>query len=150
MDSSELTGEQIGDLRKLVTNYFGADMLDRVLDGRADLAGAGKNLTATILIFDLRNSTGISEKIGPENFSGFLSEIFTDIMDLIYGHQGVVNKLLGDGVLATFGVPEARGDDVYNAALCALQIRDYLNTFNDVLPQLITRIGMSKKRFNSG
>ncbi len=97
----------------------------------------GTHLNASMLFFDLRGSTTIAEKLEPMIFSEFLSELFTDIMDLIYGNGGTVNKIMGDGIFATFGCPETTGDDAYQCTKTALQIREYLNTFNDVRPSYL-------------
>lgn len=93
----------------------------------------------TILFFDIRNSTGIAESLSPKNFANFLSEIFTDIMDLIYGSGGSVNKMLGDGIMATYGAPMSSGNDAMNAVRTAELIMEYLDTYNDVRPNYITK-----------
>jgi len=95
--------------------------------------------TATVLFFDIRNSTAIAESCSPENFASFLSDILTDIMDLVYGCSGSVNKLLGDGLLAVFGAPFSRDNDAANALEAANRIRDYLMTFNDVRPSFLEK-----------
>jgi adenylate cyclase len=97
------------------------------------------NRKVTILFFDIRNSTGIAESLEPDKFASFLSEIFTDIMDLIYGCGGSVNKLLGDGMMAAFGCPLSTDYDAYNAIKTAVMIQEYLGTYNDVKPDYITQ-----------
>lgn len=103
-------------------------------DSTATELHARSRRTATVLFFDIRNSTAIAESCSPENFASFLSDILSDIMDLIYGCHGSVNKLLGDGLLAVFGAPFSRDNDAANALEAANRIRDYLDTFNDVRP----------------
>lgn len=63
-----------------------------------------------------------------------LSDILTDVMYLIYGNHGSVNKMLGDGLMASFGCPISYDNDAFNAVHTAVQIREYLSTFNDVRP----------------
>jgi class 3 adenylate cyclase len=121
----------------MLRRYFTDEMVENILSNSVDTGLSGKHTHATILFFDLRGSTTIAEKLEPMLFSEFLSELFTDIMDLIYGNGGSVNKMLGDGILATFGVPEPLGDDTFKCAQTALQILDYLDTFNDVRPDYI-------------
>jgi PAS domain S-box-containing protein len=93
-----------------------------------------KKQKVTILFFDIRNSTGIAEKLAPETFAEFLNDILKDIMDLVYGLKGSVNKLIGDGLMATFGAPLSTGRDALNAVEAAREIYAYLKTFNDVRP----------------
>lgn len=99
---------------------------------------ATSRLKVTILFFDIRNSSGIAECLDPELFARFLNDILTDIMDLVYGCHGTVNKLTGDGLMATFGAPFQRPDDALNAVEAGARISDYLKTFNDVRPAFLT------------
>ena len=120
----------------VIMNYMSDDLISYIdKTGNNPLVSALK--IVTILFFDIRQSTGIAEKLESEIFASFLSDIFTDIMDLIYGNNGSVNKMIGDGIMATFGCPIEHGNDVQNAVTTAVQIRDYLRTFNDVRPEYL-------------
>ncbi len=122
--------------KKRMARYFSDDLVDRILANDPALL-EGANVRASLLFFDLRNSTGIGESLEPKQFSEFLTSVFTDIMDLIYGNQGSVNKMMGDGIMATFGCPVSAGDDTLNCVRCALSIREYLNTYNEVRPEYL-------------
>lgn len=120
----------------LLMRYGSDELMDHVLKtGRNPMESGRKKIT--VLFFDIIGSTSIAEKLDPEVFTSFLSDIFIDIMDLIYGNHGSVNKLLGDGLMATFGVPLDTGNDALNAVNTAKQIEDYLNTYNDVKPDFM-------------
>ncbi|MBX7056420.1 MAG: PAS domain S-box protein [Leptospirales bacterium] len=123
--------------RKTLERFFSRDILDQVLEKKISDRLGGKRCNATTLFFDLRGSTGIAEQLDPDVFAEFLSMIHTDVMDLIYGNHGSVNKLIGDGILATFGVPTATGDDAMNAVRCAEQVRSYMQVFNEVRPDYL-------------
>lgn len=131
--------------RKLLTKYFSEDIVEGILKDEHANSLSGRHQDATIMFFDVRRSTTIAENLEPLVFAEFLSEFFTDIMDLVYGNHGSVNKLLGDGIMSTFGCPVPSENDVLNAAKCALQIRKHLEMFNDVRPDYITdpiKVGM--------
>jgi|JI10StandDraft_1071094.scaffolds.fasta_scaffold58225_2 adenylate cyclase len=131
--------------RKLLTKYFSEDIVEGILQDEHANSLSGRHQEATIMFFDVRRSTTIAENLEPQIFAEFLSEFFTDIMDLVYGNHGSVNKLLGDGIMSTFGCPVPTEHDVLNAAKCALQIRNHLATFNDVRPDYIKepiKVGM--------
>lgn len=122
----------------LMMRYMDDDTVNFIQKtGSNPLEAASKKVT--ILFFDIRNSTGIAECVSPAQFADFLCELFTDIMDLIYGSGGSVNKMLGDGLMATFGCPMSSGNDSYNAVETALQIQKYLETYNDVRPDYIEK-----------
>jgi adenylate cyclase len=111
--------------RKLLTKYFSEDIVEGILQDEHANSLSGRHQEATIMFFDVRRSTTIAENLEPQIFAEFLSEFFTDIMDLVYGNHGSVNKLLGDGIMSTFGCPVPTEHDVLNAAKCALQIRNH-------------------------
>lgn len=121
---------------KLLSQYISEGLIAHVRDtGENPLLSTKKK--GTMLFFDIRNSTAIAERLQPDVFASLLSDIFTDTMDLIYGNNGSVNKLVGDGFLATFGCPVSSGRDAENAVKTAVQITEYLKTFNDVRPDFL-------------
>lgn len=131
--NGELEGinEKLEKEKNILAHYFSYDFVEHVLNETISPNLGGNNVEASILFFDLRNSTHIAESMKPELFSVFLSNVLKDVMDIIFDHLGSVNKLLGDGILATFGCPEPSGDDAENCCRCALAIRKYLENFNE-------------------
>lgn len=122
--------------KNLMASYLSDDLIEYIRrTGEDPLANSRRQ--ATILFFDIRQSTTIAEKLEPEVFAAILSDLFTDVMDLVYGNHGSVNKMLGDGLMATFGCPIVCGNDAENAVRAALQIHEYLQTFNDVRPDAL-------------
>jgi PAS domain S-box-containing protein len=117
----------------LLSRHLGEDVIDHIRKtGKNPLKT--KKQKVTVLFFDIRGSTEIAEKLAPEVFAEFLNDILMDIMDLVYGCKGSVNKLIGDGLMATFGAPLSTGRDAHNAVEAAQKIYNYLRTFNDVRP----------------
>lgn len=117
--------------KKLLTKYFSYDLVEQILNEEVSTDLGGKNVEASILFFDVRNSTGMAEKMLPENFSHLLSEIIAGVMKQIFHNYGSVNKLLGDGVLATFGAPLTHPDDAAFSVKCALEIQHFMKEFNE-------------------
>jgi class 3 adenylate cyclase len=136
-DELQKNNERLDRDKRILQKFFSRDFLDQVLEEKISHNLGGERLPATILFLDIRNSTSIAEQIDPAVFSQFLSEIFTDVMDLVYGHHGSVNKLIGDGLLATFGCPVRTEKPALDAMHCALAVRDYMATFNDVRPDYL-------------
>jgi PAS domain S-box-containing protein len=120
----------------LLTRYMGEDEIALVRRTGENPLGTKKR-KVTILFFDIRNSSGIAESLAPDMFAQFLNDILTDIMDLVCGCKGSVNKLIGDGLMATFGAPVQTGRDALNAVEAAQEIHRYLHTFNDVRPDYL-------------
>lgn len=132
--------------KSLLSQYFSGDMLARVLKGGAQ---APVNLgPAALLTVHLNGVEGLWSQAGAQGFTEFLNEILTDLMDLVYGQGGSVNKILGDTLLTSFGAPLAQGDDAERALRCAGEMLRWLKTFNDVRPEwmaepLTLSLGMS-------
>ena len=70
----------------------------------------GERREVTMLFQDIRDFTGISEKMAPEELVGMLNQFFTEIVAAVEAEGGVVKKLLGDGVKTLFGAPLAHAD----------------------------------------
>lgn len=123
--------------KRLLERYFPENLVDILVDeGRLAELG-GKNVPVTVMFCDIRNSTGIAESISAANFATLLNDFFSGIMDLTYANGGSVNKLLGDGMLITFGCPIPGDSDAINCVRLALQFREYIRTFNEIKPDYL-------------
>ncbi|MCB1325811.1 MAG: response regulator [Spirochaetales bacterium] len=120
--------------KSLLTRYFAKDLVEKLLNEEISADLGGTNLPATIMFVDMRDSTAIAERMAPEDFAAFLSTVLSNLMEIIFDCRGSVNKLTGDGVLATFGCPVPTDDDAFHAARCALRIRDFVQEQNQKAP----------------
>ena len=114
----------------LLSRYFSADLIEKILSGAISAEIGGSTVAATILVLDLRGSTGIAERMSPADFAQFLSDLFEDFADIIYGHGGTIINFTGDGFVVGFGVPKSTGKDVMSAARTAIDIRRSLREYN--------------------
>lgn len=121
----------------ILSQYFSKDIVEKILTSSGKNLLKGENVTATIMFFDIRNFTTISESIAPDKVADLLNYLYTDIMDLVFSHNGSVNKIIGDAILATFGAPIASEHDARNAVLCALAIQKTFDFFNQVKPHYL-------------
>lgn len=96
--------------------------------GKIDLGG--EEVEATILFSDIRNFTAMSEKMSAREVVDFLNDFFSHIVEPILTNHGVVNKYIGDCVMALFGVPNKIDDHPDRAVLSALAMRKALTTYN--------------------
>ncbi|MEM9771426.1 MAG: adenylate/guanylate cyclase domain-containing protein [Cyanobacteria bacterium P01_D01_bin.73] len=113
----------------------------------------GRRVTATILFSDIRNFSPVAEQMEPEALLEWLNQYLVVISESVQGHGGTVNKFMGDGMMALFGVPVPRTNaaevaaDAQNAVDCALAIQDGLVQLNQRfeeqgLPPIQIRIGI--------
>lgn len=89
----------------------------------------------TVLFADLIDSTELGESLDPEQYGSVLSTFFDSMREEIEAEGGVVEKFIGDAILAAFGVPVAHEDDPARALKAALRMRQRLIEVNDKLGQ---------------
>lgn len=143
--------------RRLLGQQTSPEIAQALWDGRQQLLQDGKlpaqMLTATILFSDICDFTSLSEQQPPQQLLGWLNDYFMAMTEAVQDHQGVVNKFIGDGLMAVFGVPIARTSpleiaaDAERAVACALAMDQRLAQLNQQwqrqgLPPIRIRIGM--------
>ena len=83
-------------------------------------------LTATIVFTDIIGFTRLAEQIPPRETNMILNQYFSMVTDIIFRHDGTLDKYIGDGVMAVFGAPMERQDDAERAILAAKEMRERL------------------------
>jgi adenylate cyclase len=121
---------------------FGQQVSREVLQTLTIEKGKTKKLEATVLALDIRNFSAFAENKSPDQIMDFQNQIFSPIIKIINQHQGVVNQILGDGIMATFGTPVANPLHPDMAFESALQIRKKVFELfkKGIIPE--TRIGI--------
>ncbi len=89
--------------------------------GKLELRGEEKNIT--VMFSDIRNFTGLAERLSPRQTCELLNEYFTVMTEVIMAHQGTVDKLLGDAVMAMWGAPLDDEQHAVNAVRAALSMK---------------------------
>ncbi|WP_437951447.1 adenylate/guanylate cyclase domain-containing protein [Sorangium sp. So ce296] len=132
-------------LRSTFGKYMTESVLEHLLAGKVQLGG--ETLTVSILFCDIRSFTTISEKMNAHELVGLLNEYFTEMVAIILDEGGVVDKYIGDAIMAVFGAPVPRPDDAVRAVRAAIRMRAALARFNERLaergiPALKTGVGI--------
>jgi class 3 adenylate cyclase len=104
-------------------------LVEEVLSGRM-ARPRPRRQEVTVLFCDARNYTTLSEGLEPEQVVELLNEWFTVATRAIRHHGGIVDKFIGDAIMAVFGVPEPKPDDAARAVHAALEMRDALASLN--------------------
>lgn len=105
----------------------------------------GERREITVLFCDIRDFTTTTRGMAPEAVIDLLNEHMTALTEIVHRHHGVVDKFVGDLIMAIFGAPTSHGDDAGNAAACALEMmsrRDELNQ-TSAHPPLLAGIGIA-------
>jgi len=104
--------------------------------------------TITAIFFDLVGSTGLTERLDPEEARAVVGQFYAAVQGVVERFEGTIANLLGDGVLAVFGLPAAHEDDPERAVRAGLAMKDVMASLNADLAgtfgiQLQVRAGLS-------
>jgi adenylate cyclase len=107
----------------------------------------GVNQTITVLFADVRGFTRLAEHAPPEQVVQLLNLYFSAMSDIIFGHNGTLDKYIGDGLMALFGAPTTTPDDASNAVVVAMRMQQRIQKLNEDfraagLPQVSVGIGL--------
>lgn len=132
-------------LRATMGKYMTQAVMDHLMRGKVELGG--ESLTVTILFTDIRSFTSISETMSAHDLVKLLNEYFTDMVGVIMEEGGVVDKYIGDAIMAVFGAPVPKADDARRAVRAAVRMRLALVSLNERLavrgaPPIKTGIGL--------
>jgi class 3 adenylate cyclase/tetratricopeptide (TPR) repeat protein len=92
----------------------------------------------TVLFSDMSGYTAMSEKLDPEEVKEIMGKIFGEISKAIPRYEGVIDKFIGDAVMALFGIPHSHEDDPVRAIKAAREIHEIVSSLS---PQYEKRIG---------
>ena len=109
----------------------------------ADLGGELRE--ATILFADVRGFTPLAEALGAHGVVDLLNRYFAYMADVIVAEGGTIDKFIGDGIMALFGIPTSHGDDADRAVAAARNMLRALSLLNEQpgFPQLRIGIGIA-------
>jgi adenylate cyclase len=140
-------------LRDTFGRYVTRQVADHLMKGNMNLGG--EMVPVTILFSDIRSFTSISETMHPSALLDFLNEYFSGMVESVMHHHGVVDKFIGDAIMAVFGAPVPEPSDPLNAIKAALEMRTRLDKINIEfkrrgLPEIKNGIGLHSGRVVAG
>jgi len=116
-------------MKATMARYMDASIADQLMSTGADLLG-GQAITATVLFSDIRGFTTVTERLGAAATVSLLNEYFTLMVECIQEHGGMLDKFIGDAIMAGFGVPVAHEDDEDRAVRAAIRMIRILTEWN--------------------
>ena len=106
-------------VKSAMGKYMSQDVMKRVIQDIDNLGLGGKRANVSVLFSDIRGFTSMSEQMSPQQVSEILNEYFTEMEPIITKYNGVINKFIGDAVMAIFGEPIQDKNHAQNAVKCA-------------------------------
>jgi len=114
--------------RELFRKFATAEVAEELLT--TGLALGGKHVEASVMFSDIRAFTSLAETLAPADTIELLNSYYTLMFDAIGGQGGIVNQMLGDGLMAIFGAPLPRQDHRERAVRSALEMLELVGGFN--------------------
>ena len=90
----------------------------------------GERRQVTVVFADISGFTALSERLDPEDVAGLVNDCLKELAQAVYQYEGMVDKFIGDCIMAVFGAPIALEDDAENALRATIAMRENLQKFN--------------------
>jgi adenylate cyclase len=119
--------------------------VEKLLADEGSPALGGVRQEVSILFSDIRSYTSLTEDADAHEIVGMLNEYFTYMVDVIFEHEGILDKFIGDAIMAVFGAPFSRPEsDPVHAVAAALEMQEALARYN------AQRVALGKKPIETG
>ena len=125
-----LAGKKEERIRHIFQKYVPNDVIERFFASPEKML-VGDNRELSILFSDIRSFTTISEGMAPDDLVNSLNRYFSGQVDIIYKRKGIVDKYIGDAVMAFWGAPEKHEDAALQSVLSALEMINAVTQFNE-------------------
>jgi class 3 adenylate cyclase/tetratricopeptide (TPR) repeat protein len=127
--------------------YTPTHLAERV---RSTVVAEGERKHVTVLFADLRNSLELLTARDPEEARALLDPVLERMMAAVHQYDGLVNQVMGDGIMALFGAPIALEDHAVRAAYAALRMQESVRAYAAQLPRALGAVVMIRVGLNSG
>ena len=151
-------------IRETFQYYLMPDIINELLSNPEKLKLGGERKKLTIMFTDIVGFTNISETMTPEELTHLMNEYLGVMTEVVMKHKGLVDKYIGDAVMAFWGAPLPNNEQESDACKCAIEMSEKIKELNERwqkngLPTLAVRVGIntgevvvgnmgSQKRFN--
>jgi adenylate cyclase len=134
--------------RAELSRFLSPKVAEMVVSGKVELLRQGRLAEVTVLFADIRGFTSISEKRDPQETVSMLNRFFTAMAQVVFRHEGNLDKFIGDCVMAVWGPPSAHPDDPGRALRAALEMQRAVDRINqereaDGDPPIAVGIGLN-------
>ena len=130
--------EDISDVSKVKNTfkrYVSKQVVDNLLEDETKLNLGGEEREVSILFTDIRGFTSMSENMEPEQVVMTLNEYFSEMIDIVFKHNGTLDKIIGDELMVVFGAPLTAEDDTERALNTAVEMQNKIKELNNIRKQ---------------
>ena len=115
-------------VKEIFGRYVATQVSEEVLKGKVNLGGECRRVT--ILFSDIRNFTAMAEEMEPTQVVDFLNDYFSEMVEAVFEYGGILDKFMGDGMMAVFGSFGDEPDHPRRAVMTALRMKALLGKIN--------------------
>ena len=123
-------GKEKRRVSRLFGRFVSKDVYHHLMSNPDEVALGGKRREMSVLFSDIRGFTSVTEKGDPEELVAQLNEYFTHMVDIVFKHQGTLDKFVGDMVMALFSAPLDDLEHAEHAVQAAIEMIDELGKLN--------------------
>jgi adenylate cyclase len=116
-------------LKSTMSRYMDPSIADRLVASGSEILG-GQSVVCTTLFSDVRGFTTLTEQLGAQGTVSLLNEYFTIMVDCIQREEGMLDKFIGDAIMAVFGIPVNHNDDEDRAVRTSIAMIRELQAWN--------------------
>jgi class 3 adenylate cyclase/HAMP domain-containing protein len=116
-------------IRQIFQKYVPQELIDRFYKNPESML-VGDNRVLAILFSDIRSFSSISEGLMPDDLVNSLNQYFSVMVDTIMDRNGIVDKYIGDAIMAFFGAPVRHDDDALQSVLAGIEMTEVAAEFN--------------------
>ncbi len=122
--------DQEANTRRRLSRFLARELLEEVVERGLELSSGGRTAMVTVLFCDIRGFSALAESMEPKAMMGMLNAFFERMVDVVFRHGGMLDKFIGDALMAVWGAPLKRQNDAERALLAGRDMRAALVDFN--------------------
>ncbi|MEP7381634.1 MAG: adenylate/guanylate cyclase domain-containing protein [Gemmatimonadota bacterium] len=135
-------------IRDNFERFFTPNLAARIAAAPEALGLGGERRTVAVLFSDIRGFTELAARMAPDATARFLTEYFSEMVDVVFQHGGTLDKFIGDAVMAQWGAPISAPDDADRAVEAARDMQAAVDVLNarwrsEGRPEILVGIGIS-------
>jgi adenylate cyclase len=151
---SRLTAARLSSERAFYSStlerYLAPQVIDRIVDGAEPLKIGAEEREITVLVSDLESFSTLVADTEINRFSVVINTYFDGLIDILWKHEALVDKMTGDGIIAMFGAPVDQPDHADRALACARDISTFSRAYSAKMAEEGVRFGRTRVGLNSG
>ena len=117
--------------RAQLSRFLSPALVEQAARGSIELSKGGALTELTILFSDIRGFTGIAEKLPAQEVVSMLNDYFELMVDILFEHNGILDKFIGDAIMGLWGAPVKREDDATQAVRAAVRMQRRMAEWNE-------------------